>query len=104
MRAKRRSQGEFCSPALLLGNRRHNDQDHPTCRLHAPDLRAHTLFSLWGHLVKGAWSGPAAIELFEHAMCDVARLPVCGVVSASHFVTGLTLGLGEVVHDYLKES
>ncbi len=54
--------------------------------------------------LKGAWSGPAAIELFAHAMCDVARLPVRGVVSASHFVTDLTLGLGEVVHDYLKDA
>jgi acetoacetate decarboxylase len=52
--------------------------------------------------VKGAWSGPAAIQLFEHAMCDVARLPVREVVSASHFVTDLTLGLGTVVFDYLK--
>ena len=34
--------------------------------------------------VKGAWSGPAAIQLFEHAMCDVARLPVREVVSATH--------------------
>jgi acetoacetate decarboxylase len=53
--------------------------------------------------LKGAWSGPAAIQLFEHALCDVARLPVHGVVSASHFVTDLTLGLGEVVHDYLRD-
>lgn len=52
--------------------------------------------------LKGAWSGPAAIQLFEHAMCDVARLPVREVVSASHFVTDLTLGLGSVVFDYLK--
>jgi acetoacetate decarboxylase len=52
--------------------------------------------------VKGAWSGPAAIQLFEHAMCDVARLPVREVVSASHYVTDLTLGLGTVVFDYLK--
>jgi acetoacetate decarboxylase len=52
--------------------------------------------------VKGAWSGPAAIEPFEHAMCDVARLPVRDVVSDSHFVTDLALGLGAVVFDYLK--
>ncbi len=52
--------------------------------------------------MKGAWSGPAAIQLFEHAMCDVARLPVREVVSASHYVTDLTLGLGTVVFDYLK--
>jgi acetoacetate decarboxylase len=51
--------------------------------------------------VKGAWEGPAAIELFQHALCDVARLPVREVVSAKHFITDLTLGLGEVVYDYL---
>ena len=53
--------------------------------------------------LKGAWSGPAALQLFQHALCDVARLPVLEVVSASHFVTDMTLGLGEVVFDYLKE-
>lgn len=51
--------------------------------------------------LKGAWSGPAALQLFEHALCDVARLPVREVVGARHFVTDLTLGLGEVVFDYL---
>jgi acetoacetate decarboxylase len=52
--------------------------------------------------LKGAWTGPAALQLFEHAMCDVARLPVREVVSASHYIADLTLGLGEVVYDYLK--
>ena len=54
--------------------------------------------------VKGAWTGPAAIQLFEHAMCDVARLPVREVVSANHYITDLTLGLGQVVFDYLKDA
>ena len=54
--------------------------------------------------VKGAWSGPAALQLFEHALCDVARLPVREVVSATHYITDLTLGLGEVVFDYLKDA
>jgi acetoacetate decarboxylase len=54
--------------------------------------------------LKGAWRGPAALQMFEHAQCDVARLPVREVVSASHFVTDLTLGLGEVVFDYLKRA
>ena len=53
-------------------------------------------------ILKGAWSGPAAIELFEHALCDVARLPVREVISATHFVSDLTLGLGDVVFDYLE--
>ena len=54
--------------------------------------------------LKGAWAGPAAIQLFEHALCDVARLPVREVVSAVHYVTDLTLGLGEVVFDYLNDA
>ena len=32
---------------------------------------------------------------------DEARLPVLEVVGAVHILTDLTLGLGEVVHDYL---
>jgi acetoacetate decarboxylase len=54
--------------------------------------------------LKGAWRAPAALQLFHHAQCDVARLPVREVVSASHYLTDLTLGLGEVVFDYLKET
>jgi acetoacetate decarboxylase len=57
-----------------------------------------------GVTVKGAWTGPAAIQLFEHAMCDVAGLPVHQVVSANHYISDLTLGLGEVVFDYLKDA
>jgi acetoacetate decarboxylase len=53
--------------------------------------------------VKGAWAGPAAIQLIDHAPCDLARLPVREVVSVTHHVTDLTLGLGEVVFDYLEE-
>jgi acetoacetate decarboxylase len=51
--------------------------------------------------LKGAWTAPAALELHAHVMADVARLPVLEVKSALHFVTDLTLGPGEVVHDYL---
>jgi acetoacetate decarboxylase len=51
--------------------------------------------------LKGAWTGPAALELHQHPSADVAKLPVRGIVSASHFITDLTLGLGEVVFDYL---
>lgn len=53
--------------------------------------------------VKGAWSGPAGLELFDHALAPVAELPVREVLSATHILADLTLGLGEVVHDYLKD-
>ena len=36
-----------------------------------------------------------------HALAPVAELPVLEVVSATHIVADLTLGLGKVVHDYL---
>jgi acetoacetate decarboxylase len=52
--------------------------------------------------VKGAWNGPAGLELFDHALAPVAELPVLQVLSATHIIADLTLGLGEVVHDYLK--
>jgi acetoacetate decarboxylase len=52
--------------------------------------------------VKGAWSGPAALQLFQHALAPVAQLPVLEVVSGVHIVSDLTLGLGTVVHDYLR--
>lgn len=51
--------------------------------------------------VKGAWSGPAALELGQHALAPVAQLPVLSVVSGMHFICDLTLGMGLVVHDYL---
>jgi len=54
--------------------------------------------------VKGAWTGPADLQLFQHVIADVARLPVREIVSAAHFIVDLTLGLGEVVHDYMNES
>jgi acetoacetate decarboxylase len=51
--------------------------------------------------LKGAWSGPATLSLFPHALAPVADLPVREVVSAVHLVADLTLELGQVVHDYL---
>jgi acetoacetate decarboxylase len=51
--------------------------------------------------LKGAWTGPAALSLMPHALAPVADLPVLEVVSATHLVADLTLGLGSVVHDYL---
>ncbi|MBW8639816.1 acetoacetate decarboxylase [Hoeflea sp. WL0058] len=51
--------------------------------------------------LKGAWTGPAALSLFPHALAPVADLPVLEVLSAVHLKADLTLGLGKVVYDYL---
>jgi len=58
-------------------------------------------FNLEDITVKGAWTGPAALDLYSHALAPVAELPVLEVLSARHIVADLTLGLGTVVHDYL---
>lgn len=52
--------------------------------------------------LKGAWTGPAALSLNPHALAPVADLPVLEVISATHILCDLTLGLGKVVHDYLR--
>jgi acetoacetate decarboxylase len=54
--------------------------------------------------VKGAWEGPAALELFQHALAPVAALPVLEALSGVHIVADLTLELGTVVYDYLTTS
>ncbi len=51
--------------------------------------------------VKGAWTGPASLQLCPHALAPVDRLPVLEVLGAKHLVADLTLGLGTVVHDYM---
>lgn len=53
-------------------------------------------------VLKGAWTGPAALSLTPHALAPVAELPVLEVVSAVHILSDITLGLGKVVHDYLR--
>jgi acetoacetate decarboxylase len=71
-----------------------NGQDVEICQL--------VKYYLEDVTVKGAWIGPTALQLFEHALAPVAELPVKRVVSGLHFVSDLTLGFGEVIHDYLK--
>ncbi len=60
-------------------------------------------FHLKDIVLKEAWTGPAALGLFPHALADVSRLPVREVVSALHFKADLTLGLGEVAYDYMAK-
>jgi acetoacetate decarboxylase len=52
--------------------------------------------------LKGAWTGPGALSLMPHALAPVAELPVLEVMSATHILCDLTLGLGKVTYDYLK--
>ncbi len=51
--------------------------------------------------IRGAWTGPTALELAHHALAPVAQLPVLQVLSGTHILTDMTLGMGTVIHDYL---
>jgi len=57
-------------------------------------------FHLEDVTVKGAWTGPASLHLFPHALAPIAELPVLEVLSAKHVFADHTLGLGTVVHDH----
>ena len=80
-------------PSFLLKIVPHVDGSPRICELVRYYLEEITL--------KGAWTGPAALELHPHALAPIAELPVREVISAVHLVADLTLGLGSVVHDYL---
>ena len=83
----------IAKPNYLLKIIPHVDASPRICEIVSYDLEQVTL--------KGAWSGPAALDLPAHALAPVADLPVIEVVSALHLIADLTLGLGKVVHDYL---
>lgn len=53
--------------------------------------------------IKGAWSGPCALELHSHALAPLNDLPVKRIISGVHFISDLTLDYGKVVFDYLKD-
>jgi acetoacetate decarboxylase len=52
--------------------------------------------------IHGAWTGPAGLSLSSHALAPVSGLPMLGIESSVHFVGDMTLGMGSVVHDYMK--
>ena len=52
-------------------------------------------------VLKGAWTGPAQLDLRSHALAPLGDLPVVEVISGVHLIADFTLALGEVVHDYL---
>ncbi len=86
----------LAAPNFLLKIIPHVDGSPRICEL--------VRYELLDVALKGAWSGPAALDLRAHALAPVAELPVLEVVSAIHILADLTLGLGRVVHDYLGAS
>ena len=52
--------------------------------------------------VTGAWTGPVALQLFEHALAPLTQLAIKKIINAEHIIADLTLDFGEVVYDYLQ--
>jgi acetoacetate decarboxylase len=84
----------LAAPNFLLKIIPHVDGSPRICELVSYDLQDVKL--------RGAWSGPAALDLHAHALAPVAELPVREVVI--HILADLTLGPGRLVHDYLAPS
>ncbi|KTC71722.1 acetoacetate decarboxylase [Legionella birminghamensis] len=82
------------SPCYLLKLIPHVDGTTRVCEL--------VEYELQDVVIKGAWTGPAQLELFHHALAPIALLPVKKVVSAVHVLSDLVLPYGKVVYDYLK--
>lgn len=80
-------------PAYLLKIIPHVDGTARVCEL--------VSYNLTDVNVKGAWTGPANLELTAHALAPVADLPVRKIISATHILTDLTLPYGKVELDYL---
>ncbi|MDP5008177.1 MAG: acetoacetate decarboxylase [Glaciimonas sp.] len=80
-------------PAFLLKIMPHVDGTPRICEI--------VQYSLTDVTVKGAWSGPGALDLHQHALAPVAGLPVLEVLSATHILADVTLPYGTVAYDYL---
>lgn len=81
------------APGYLLKIIPHVDGSPRICEL--------VRYTLSDIVLKGAWTGPAALSLAPHALAPVADLPILEVVSSVHLIADLTLDLGTVIHDYL---
>ncbi|MFF2964057.1 acetoacetate decarboxylase [Streptomyces sp. NPDC057963] len=85
---------EICAPTFMLKLLPGYDGRPRICELVRTQITDIT--------VKGAWTGPARLQLFQHAMAPLADLPVLEILSARHVLTDLTLAPPEVVHNYLN--
>ena len=83
------------SPTFLLKIIPHVDGTLRICEL--------VQYALSEITIKGAWSGPGALDLKPHALAPVAALPVLEILSATHIIADLTLPLGHVAYDYLAQ-
>ncbi|MFD7597441.1 acetoacetate decarboxylase [Kitasatospora sp. NPDC059812] len=89
------ARAEICSPNFMVKTVPNYDGTPRICELVRTRITDIT--------VKSAFTGPARLELFAHAIAPLADLPVLEIVGASHIITDLTLNPVEPVHDYLAD-
>ncbi|MBT2385291.1 acetoacetate decarboxylase [Streptomyces sp. ISL-11] len=89
------ARAHLCVPTFMLKTVPHYDGSPRICELVRTRITDLT--------VKSAFTGPARLQLFAHALAPLADLPVLEVVSAGHILTDLTLSPAQVVHDYLGD-
>jgi len=83
------------TPSFLLKIIPHVDGSPRICEI--------VKFCLQDITIKGAWSGPGALDLHPHALAPVSEFPILEILSAVHIIADLTLPLGEVAFDYLAK-
>ena len=66
----------------------------------SPKIKQLVSYHLGDINIKGAWTGPADLQLFNHALAPVAGLPVKRIISGINFISDLTLLPGNVEYEY----
>jgi acetoacetate decarboxylase len=89
------ARAEIAAPSFMLKVMRGYDGRPRICELARTQITDLT--------IKGAWTGPARLQLFAHALAPLADLAVLEIITASHILADLTLAPATVVHDYLKD-
>ncbi|MBU3093985.1 acetoacetate decarboxylase family protein, partial [Clostridium sp. CF011] len=89
------ARNEICRPNFMLKIIPNYDGTQRICELISTQITEIT--------INEAWTGPARLQLFDHAMAPFNDLPVKEIVSCSHILTNLTLPTPKVVYDYLKK-
>jgi acetoacetate decarboxylase len=89
------ARNEICRPNFMLKIIPNYDGSPRICELVCTQITDITIHE--------AWTGPARLQLFDHAMAPFNDLPVKEIISSSHILTDLTLPTPTVVYDYLKK-
>ncbi|WP_026882955.1 acetoacetate decarboxylase [Clostridium akagii] len=90
------ARNEICRPNFMLKIIPNYDGTQRICELVSAQITDITIHE--------AWTGPARLQLFDHAMAPFNDLPVKEIISCSHIVTDLILPTPNVIYDYLKNN